>query len=336
MSADLKTAASAVPKTLVSQSLAATDTVLYTAVTGTSVKLSKIRVTNADGSARNVTLTIVKSGGTSGATNKIMSAESVAAGARVDLGSGDWLGEGDAIWGFAPSSTNVDVVISGIEFGGGTGSAVTGIQTDAIGTGGHGTGTVTGTNAIGTAANRYLFGALMVQPSTFVASYDTLTMSCTDGAMTALGHADFNYGSGAIGEVYLFGRANPTSGSTQTLTGTAAKSGVTMVTVLGSMSKSGVASVASAVTDAPTTVSALSLAITSAVGHVPMFAGVFRDAPQDLFTVLRARYFNGALNAGITVPQWLVLADAIGAATVTATTSNTSYHAAVGVDVVPA
>jgi len=335
--ADLKTAASAVPQTLVSQSLATTDTVLYTAAAGTTVKLSKIRVTNVDGSARNVTLSIVKSGGTSGATNKIMSGESVAAGTRVDLGSGDWLGEGDFISGFAPSSTNVDVVISGIVFSGSTGAAPTGIQDDAIGTGGRSasSGTVTGTNAVGTAGNRYLLGALTIIPSSSASytAYSTLTMSCTDGAMTRLVSVDFNQGGNLNGSVHIFGRANPTSSSTQTLTGNVASSGLVFGLMLESMSLSGVASVTGATSAGPSTGATMSLPVTSAAGHRVIIAAGFDGAPQDFNQRVRGFNFN---SSGFSQPHYLLLADALGASTVTATTTNSQLYCAAGIDLVPA
>jgi hypothetical protein len=319
--------------------------VLYTAAAGTSVKLSKIRVTNADGSARNVTLTIVKSGGTSGATNKIMSAESVAAGARVDLGSGDWLGEGDFISAFAPSSTNVDVVISGIEFGGGTGSALTGIQDDAIGTGGRtaSSGTVGSSILIGNGSNRYLVQPLICSITAgggvTYASYDTLTVTCTDGAMTRLTSVDFNQAGNLNGSIHLFGRANPTSSSTQTITANVVESGKTFnLTALPPMSLSGVASVTGAATTGPSSAAAMSLAVTSAVGHRVLFAAGFDATPMDpaaTGSVLRTRGFNGN-SSGTNCPHWGIFADALGAATVTATASNSTLHAAVGLDVVPA
>lgn len=334
MSVDLKSAATAVPK-LIAQSLAASDTVIYTCPAGVTATVRKIRVTNVDGSPRNVTLSIVNSGGVSGVTNRLMVGESVSNGVRVDLGGGDVLNEGDFISGFAPSSTNVDVLISIIEFGGATGGGLTGIQNDAIGTGGHGTASVTGTNTIGTGANRYLFGALLVQPTAIVgwASYTSLSMSCTDGAMTRLASVDFNNGSSIGGSVHLFGRANPTSGSTQTLTAAAAASGSTMALVLGSFSKSGVASITGAATEGPVGAAAMSLAVTSATGHVPVFAAAFNGPPQDFN--LRTRYFNG-IPSTFNVAQWLLMADAIGASTVTGTTSNSTTHCSVGVDVVPA
>lgn len=331
--ADLKTATSAVPSVLVAGYLPTTEAAQYTAIPGTTVQFTSAFVTNTDTVSRTVTLSIVKSGGTAGGANRILPTVTLPAFATVDLGE-LFLGEGDFISGAAGTASTITLVMTGIVFSSTTTGAPSGIQDDAIGSGGHGTGTVSGTNKIGTGGNRYLFGALLTQPSTFVSSYDTLTMSCTDGAMTPLVHADFNYGSGAIGSVYLFGRANPTSGTTQTLTGSVTKAGVTFNTVMGSLSKSGVGSVTGAVSNAVTTPTALSLAVTSAAGHVPVFATVFRDVPLD--SNLRTRYFNGVINAGATVPQFLLMSDALGAATVTGTTSNASYYASVGVDVIPA
>jgi hypothetical protein len=49
----------------------------------------------------------------------------------------------------------------------------------------------------------------------------------------------------------------------------------------------------------------------------------------------RVRGFNGNAS-GTNCPHWMIFADALGAATVTATTSNSQLHAAVGIDLVPA
>jgi hypothetical protein len=228
--------------------------------------------------------------------------------------------------------------VDGTAFSSATVGVATGIQDDAIGSGGRtaASGTVTGTNTIGTGSNRYLLGALMctgtTSPPTY-ATYDTLTMSCTDGAMTRLVSIDVSNFATRVGSVHIFGRANPTSSSTQTLTGTSVESGITFNLCLASMSLSGVASVTGAATTAPSSAAVMSLAVSSASGHRPVFAAAFVDPPENFNQ--RTRYFNGN-PAVANSPHWMIFADALGAGTVTATTSNSVAHGAVGLDLVPA
>lgn len=336
---DLKTATSALPKVLVAGYLPSSEAAQYTATAGTTVRLASAMLVNTDSSTRTVTLSIVKSGDAAGGANRILSAYSLTAGAVLDLGAIGWLGPGDFISGVASVASKVTLVVSGVEFSAATVGVAAGIQDDAIGTGGRttATGTVGGTNVIGTGSNRYLLAALICAPTTGTvsyASYDTLTLSCTDGAMTRLVSCNLDSTGTLIGSVHLFGRANPTSSSTQTLTANVAESGVTFNLALASMSLSGVASVTGAATTGPSSPAALSLAVTSATGHRPFFAGAFFDPPKDFNQ--RVRSFNGNTQVGFSAAHWLILADALGAATVTATTSNSLAHCAVGLDLVPA
>jgi len=336
---DLKTATSATPKVLVSNYLPSSEAAQYTAAAGSTVRLASAVLVNTDSSARTVTLSIVKTGDSAGGANRILNAYSLAAGAVLDLGAVGWLGPGDFISGVASVASKVTLVMSGVEFSSATVGVAAGIQTDAMGTGGRtaSSGTVTGTNTIGTGNNRYLLAALMVthqSGSVGYASYDTLTMSCTAGAMTRLVSCDYNQSGNFNGSVHLFGRANPTSSSTQTLTANVVESGVTFNLTLASMSLSGVASVTGAATSGPSSAAALSLAVSSASGHRPVFAAGFYEAPMDFNQ--RVRAFNGNSAIGLSVPHWLIMADALGAGTVTATTSNSQFHCAVGLDLVPA
>lgn len=333
--ADLKTATSAVPGVLVAQYLPSTEAAQYTAAVGTTVQITSAIVANTDSSTQTVTLSIVKSGGTAGGSNRILPTITLAAGAVLDLGE-QFLGEGDFISGVAGTASKVTIVMTGVVFSSTTTGAPSGIQADAVGSGGKGTATAAGTNKIGTGANRWLLASMLVQPTTTAigwASYTGLSMSCTDGALTRLVSIDFNNGSSVIGSAHIFGRANPSSGTTQAVTGAAAAAGSTMNLVIGSKSFSGVGSVTGAVSSGPVGAAALNLPIASAVGHIPFFAAAFFAPPIDFS--LRTTYFNG-FTSGFTVPQWLLQADALGAATVTATTSNSTIYAAVGVDIVPA
>jgi hypothetical protein len=337
--ANIQTATSATPQVLVAQYIPTMAAAQYTAIAGTTVQVTSCAVTNTDTVPRTVTLSIVNSGGTGGVPNTVLQM-TLTSGQTVNIPE-FWLGEGDFIWASAGTASTITLVMTGIVFSASTSGAASGIQDDARGTGGHGTATVTGTNEVGTGTNRYLFGALLVQEggvSTAWSAYSSLSMTDNDGsgpvAMTRLVSIDFSNTATIQGSVHLFGRANPTSGVNHTLAAAAAASGATMNLVLGSISKSGVASVTGAVSaNTPSSVAALSLAITSATLHVPMFAGAFYNPPQDFN--LRTKYFNG-VTSGFTYPQWLLMADALGAATVTATTSNSTEWAAVGIDVVPA
>jgi len=249
----------------------------------------------------------------------------------LDLGELARLDEGDFISAKAQTAGVIAVNLTGLEFSDAPGVVLSGIQDDGIGTTG-----ATSVCAIGAGNNRYLFAALKVIVSGgFVgwSSYDTLSVACTDGAMTPLVHADYNYGSGPTGSIHLFGRANPSPLGNQTITPTVSKAGATLTPLVASMSKSGVGSVTGAASDAPTTSGALNLTVTSAVGHVPVMAAGLFEPPQRFNRRLRA--FDGSAS-GFSVPNYLVLGDAPGASSVNFSTLNAMFRAAVGIDAVPA
>jgi hypothetical protein len=234
----------------------------------------------------------------------------------------------------------VSVVVDGTAYSSATVGVASGIQDDAIGVGGRtaSSGTVGGSIQIGTGSNRYLLQPLICSIATgggvTYASYDTLTVSCTDGAMTRLVSVDYNQAGNLNGSIHLYGRANPTSSSTQTLTANVVESGKTFnLTLLPGLALSGVASLTGAATTGPSTAAAMSLAVSSAAGHRAVFVAGFDTAPMDFDK--RVRGFNGNAS-GTNCPHWGIFADALGAATVTATTSNSQLHAAVGIDLIPA
>lgn len=353
MAGDLKIASSAIPSTAVGQFLTGSEANLFPAPSTMSVKVH-MTVTNTSATAVTVNISQVMASVSAGAVNRILVGSLSGALTSPSATSNPfpntvertfWLGSGDFISGLASTPGVVSVVVDVVEFSSAATGAPTGIQTDAIGSGGHGTATCTATNLIGTNSNRYLIAGLMVQEGSATAgwaAYTTLTMSCTAGAMTRLVSIDFvNSGAAITGSVHLFGLANPTSGTSQTLTATVAAPSAIMGLVLGSKSYYGVNSSTSptgAVSSFSGAAATLSLPITSAVGHVPVLAGLFFNPPQDLAmsnTVARTCYFNG-ITSGFTIPQWMLLADAIGAASTTATTSNSTSYAAVAVDLIPA
>lgn len=344
MAGDLKIASSAIPSTAVGQFLTGSEAPIFNAPSTMSVKVH-MTVTNTSATAVTVNISQVMNSGAAGALNRILvgslsgaltSPSSTANPFPNTVERTFWLGSGDFLSGLASTNGVVSVVVDVVEFSSATTGAPVGIQTDAIGTGGSGTGTCTGTNVISTGNNRYLMAALLVQLTSGAASYTaytSLTLTCAAGALTRLISVDFNNGSAIGGSVHLFGLASPTSGTNQTLTATVAGSGLAIATVLGSKSYSGVNSATSptnAASTGPTSAVTLSLPITSGIGDVPVFAGAFGINPPQDFN-LRTQYFNG-LPSAFNIPQWLLFADAIGAATVTATTSNSLRLAAVGVD----
>lgn len=345
MTADLVGARSAVIGKLAELALlSTTETSVYTPATGTGAKVSSCTLTNTSGSAVTVSLSIVKSGGTAGLSNRTISDVPLGADgtstAALDLGALGYVGDGDFISAKASAGSAVALNLTGVVFSTNpSGGTVSGIVDDAIGTGGRvvGAGTVTASNAIGTDNNRYLIAALRCSLQSTSGSYTTYTtrsVNMGSTAMTPLVSVDFNAVGSLNGSVHLFGIANPPSGTTQTLTANVVKSGATFNLALESMSLSGVSPTIGATnTVGSSSTSALSLPVSSAAGHRPVFATVFYGSPQDFNQ--RVRGYNGD-TTGATTPNWLILADALGASTVTASTSNTDNNAGVAVDLVPA
>lgn len=106
---------------LVSQQLAATETTQYTApATISSAPLKLVRIanatlTNTSASPVTVSVSLVKSGGTAGASNRILAAYALSAGDSLPLSmlAGHFLGAGDFISAIASTAAVVALVISG-------------------------------------------------------------------------------------------------------------------------------------------------------------------------------------------------------------------------------
>lgn len=339
---DLKLANSATPKLLVAQFIPASETTVYTAPAGTTVKITKVTLTNVSASiVNNVRLSLVPTGGTAGDLNRVfygdMAAESTAPTAgqttsRVDLDQLGWLGPGDFISVIAGAASAVAINISGVIFANTGGGAVTGVLFDAVGsTAGRSTGATTVTQAItvGTLANRYLLAQFAVNHASGGwqdwVDYDVLTVSSSNGgALTRLVSARIGPNGQRTASVHLFGLANPASG-VHTLTGTRSDAGVgTDGLLLGAMSYSGVGGVSGAVSHEATATGALNLAVTSATNNRVVFAGASQAAGmRDLLATNKLiRWYNGDNLAGDA--DVLVVADAAGAATVTWTNANTT------------
>ncbi len=115
---NLMNATSALPQVLVAQQLASSETTQYTGPANSAVKVSSARLTNVTGSAVTVSLSLVKTGGTAGNANRVLSAYSLIAGDGIDLPelTGAFLGPGDFISTVASAATSVTFVLSGVVF----------------------------------------------------------------------------------------------------------------------------------------------------------------------------------------------------------------------------
>lgn len=327
---DLKTATSATPLVIESQYLAATETSQYTATSGTTVKISSLRLTNNDASGVSAQISLVKTGGSAGTSTRIFN-RTLNAGESVDIG-GFWLGPGDFISGIAGSASKISIAGSGVVFssaGGGT----TGVTYDATGTGARGTstGTINWTHVIGSGSNRYLIVAFETNHTAWVNSwsdYDTLTCSSdVDGALTRLVSADVGPSGQKTATVHLFGKANPTNGShVITCTVTDGTVGTFQEIIGGSASYTGVGGTSGAVAQSPTSAAVLSLAVTSALDNRPVVACRSENGPINFNRT--PRYING------TNP--LLLADALGASSVTFSNANGGFNGGAAINLVAA
>jgi hypothetical protein len=111
-------ATSALPSPLVSQFIAATETTVYTCPASTSVQIDAATVANDSGNSVEVRISVVKSGGTAGASNRVV----IMKGTGI-LNDGDStvlseleghkLGPGDFISAIASAASRASLVISG-------------------------------------------------------------------------------------------------------------------------------------------------------------------------------------------------------------------------------
>lgn len=114
-------ATSGLPQVLVSQFIAATETTQYTCPASSSVTVDAVAVANTSGSAVTVSLSLVKSGGTAGSSNRaalFSGSGALAAGdsATVNELEGQKLGPGDFISAIASTGSAVSLVVSGTVF----------------------------------------------------------------------------------------------------------------------------------------------------------------------------------------------------------------------------
>lgn len=109
-----------VPKALIaSQQLTAINATYYTA-TNLKTIIDKMTLTNTTAGAITVTIDLVDSGGTAGATERMISARSIAAGETYTCPEvvGHILNSGDSIQGLASAGTSITIRASGREVSG--------------------------------------------------------------------------------------------------------------------------------------------------------------------------------------------------------------------------
>lgn len=97
--------------------LTTTAATYYSAPSTTTTLLKKVTVTNTSGAAATVTLYLVPSGGTAGATNTVTSAKSIPAGGYYEAyeAEGHVLAPGDSLQALANTAAAVTLMVSGIE-----------------------------------------------------------------------------------------------------------------------------------------------------------------------------------------------------------------------------
>jgi hypothetical protein len=108
------------PKGLIaSQQLSGTNATYYTA-TGVRTIIDKMTLTNTTAGAITATIDLVDSGGSAGASERIISARSIAAGETYNCPEavGHILNPGDTIQGLAGSAASITIRASGREVSG--------------------------------------------------------------------------------------------------------------------------------------------------------------------------------------------------------------------------
>lgn len=348
---DLKTLNSLTPKVLPIVGggfISETETPLYTAAAGTEVQITNATLANNDAGPAKVFLSRVPAAGTAGGSNRIVPGVSIPGGDTLDLGEMlSFLGPGDFISAKVATgdASKIALNMSGVVGSSATVGALSGIQDDFFGSGALslGSNSISGaSNKIGTGANRYLLSWMAVAHHDWFdhTLYTTApNLSCTDGAMTQLGVVDMGAAGGQItGSIHFFGRPSPTAGSTQAISGGAAKSGVTLDgIVVGSQSLTGVdSSIAPTVatSNGSNTQAALNISIATALNHRVFWAAALEAPPIRPSQPIKA--FDG--NAyGVALARWLVMASQIGiAGSLALTTQNALWHGGIALDFTPA
>lgn len=89
------------------------ESTLYTVPASTDVKLQSIVLCNTTGAAATVSLSVVTSAGTAGATNRVLAAFSVTANDTIVIDSAVDMATGDFLSGLQGTSGAVTVTVSG-------------------------------------------------------------------------------------------------------------------------------------------------------------------------------------------------------------------------------
>jgi hypothetical protein len=90
----------------------------YTAPATATTRIDNCALTNTTGGAVTATVHLVPSGGSASASNCVMSARSIAAGATVLVAGaiGQWLAGGGTLQALASSGASITLVASGVEW----------------------------------------------------------------------------------------------------------------------------------------------------------------------------------------------------------------------------
>lgn len=332
--ANIKTATAITPYTLQAQ-LPTVEATFYAAPTGKALKVSTARLTNTTGSTvSGVSVSVVKTGGTAGAANRVLNNVSLTANASLDIPIGV-LNEGDFISAVAGTGSAVTLAITGFEFSSDSVAAQTGIRLVAYGTRGYGSNVndITATINVTTDPNRYLIFPLFLSNNAGEwakwENYTAFTVtSDKSGALTRLASANCDVGGQETGSVHFFGIANPATGL-HTITTHVTKVGTNkFVQNTKPMLYAGVSGVNGAVSNTSGGSSnTTSLSVTSATGNVPLFAGIAFSAYEALDQIVRDWDSRAKYN---------VVEEGIGAPTVTFTAGPSMKHGEVGINLVPA
>ena len=114
-SENLLAATSNLPKVLVSQQLANSETTQYTCPSSSAVRIATATLCNTSSSAVTVSVSLVKTGGSAGSSNRVLTSYSIAAYDSISLTEiyGAMLGPGDFISAIASAATSVAFVLTG-------------------------------------------------------------------------------------------------------------------------------------------------------------------------------------------------------------------------------
>lgn len=116
MSTNIMAATTITPQVLVAQTLAASETTQYTGPASSSVKITKAVLCNTSGANVTVSISLVKSGGTAGAANRLLASYSLVAGDSTVLDelTDQVLTAGDFVSALASTASVVALVMSGV------------------------------------------------------------------------------------------------------------------------------------------------------------------------------------------------------------------------------